>query len=145
MSEVPLWRGTDFGATRWAWLRSGVEGSGCRSRATGVPRSSETCYRGTSLISRFRSHAVGYERFVSALVLCIKPTLSPPILHTWCDKGKLRLSSLPNRPAPKSSRGTARCSGNVTPHPTPDRGALAEVRTGDGGGGDRVPGLNQQL
>ena len=35
------------------------------------------------------------------MVLCIKPTLSPPIPHTWCDKGKLRLSSLTNRPPPQ--------------------------------------------
>ena len=39
------------------------------------------------------------------MVLCIKPTLSPPIRvlvpHTWCVKGKLQLSSLTNRPPPQ--------------------------------------------
>ena len=43
-----------------------------------------------------------------ALVLCIKPTLSPPIRvlvpHTWCDKGKLQLSSLPRGGEAPSSR-----------------------------------------
>jgi len=37
------------------------------------------------------------------LVLLFKPTLSPPIRvfvpHTWCDHGKLQLSSLADRPA----------------------------------------------
>ena len=40
-------------------------------------------------------------RCFGALVLCIKPTSSPPIPHTWCDTGKLRLSSLANRPFPQ--------------------------------------------
>ena len=45
----------------------------------------------------------GFHGCFGALVLLFKPTLSPPIRvfvpHTWCDKGKLQLSSLADRPA----------------------------------------------